>query len=277
MPFQHLGHQAVECGKALHVANEGEEAHEGGQQAVIHPQQQFPVHHQYRRQDHRQHHLRRHHPQHLQQAYRKEHQPAQQSPPVQGFRLPAGVSGGNRRSPVAQKHTEGQQYTGEDGIGQCHRQKRPQGNAGGGIEVEVLGIADWGEHAAQVRGDGHERHRAAQRRVHPRQVREQQPQRHEGQERNVVCDEHTAEKAEKHQHQRQLPLGADAAQQRLPHPAEQPHLLKTRHHGHQAKQRQQGILIQIPRILPVRRHQKTREHRQDKRQGEHRLPTEKVP
>ena len=86
-----------------------------------------------------------------------------------------------------------------------------------------------------------------------------------------------AEKAEKHQHQRQLPLGADAAQQRLPHPAEQPHLLKTRHHGHQAKQRQQGILIQIPRILPVRRHQKTREHRQDKRQGEHRLPTEKVP
>ena len=153
-------------------------------------------------------------------------------------------------------------------IGQHQGHKGAHPHAAAAIQIEVLGVADGGQHTAQVGRDGlHTHHRQDQffPRLGAQAVQDHKGKGHEGEQRHIIGDEHTAKKAQPHQHQDQLQSAARQGQQGPAHPVKDPLLPQPGHHGHQRKEDGQGTEVDVAEIRPIRGYKKGREQRQDRR------------
>ena len=135
------------------VADEHKEGHEGQQQGVVNPFQGDAVGGQGGDQHRSEGHPIGQHPHHRQQAHQEQH-------PVHHHNLLVGVGAvfggqeGPRAGPqvAAGEHRPGgQHHQGGQAVGQHQQHKLPHPHAAFAVKVEVLGVADGGQHAAEVR------------------------------------------------------------------------------------------------------------------------------
>ena len=177
--------------------------------------------------------------------------------------------------PPGQRHGRRQQHQGKQGQRQHIFQEIPNGQFEPGVQVQVLRVPDGRQHAAQVRRYGLQDHHMDQ----PLRL-SCHLQGHNGKgdkcdQRNIIRDEHTAEKAQRHQQKAKLPGIPDALQKPGAQIPEEPDALQACHHQHQAEQQGQHPVIRILQIPPVRRHEAHGARRQDGGDAEHGLFLEK--
>ncbi len=93
-------------------------------------------------------------------------------------------------------------HDGGQGKGRCHDgEKFTVGNVEVGIQIEVLGIAERGEHTAEIGGDVlHDKGKSHQLLL-TRAVQNEKTEGQKGQKRHVVGDQHGADEGDEHQRQ----------------------------------------------------------------------------
>ena len=114
---------------------------------------------------------------------------------------------GGRGFPADQRCPSQQQEQRDQGVGQHKKHKSPDAHAAFSVKIEVLRVADGGQHAAKVCCNGlHTDHRDQKGAADIRSQTAQDHERkgNEGQQGNIVGDEHASEKAQPDQYQRQL-------------------------------------------------------------------------
>ena len=138
-----------------------------------------------------------------------------------------------------------------------------------GIEIEVLGIAEGGEHTAEVGGDilHHEDEGGvlASAAGGQRVVAERQ----EGDERHVVRHDHRTEVSDEHQRERHPAHIAEGGNDLARHPFEKPALFEGADHREGAEQAGEGVEVEIIRVAGVRGHENAGHSRRDHRDDEH--------
>ena len=150
-------------------------------------------------------------------------------------------------------------------------EKLARGKAVAAVEIQVLGVAHRGEHAAQIGGHRLQAHHPGQQPALAAGGQHQHRKGHKGDEGHVVGDQHGGEKAEHHQHQAQPLAAAAAFDQRRRHPPEGPGLLHTCHHCHQTVKQGQHPAVHITQVCRVRRDYQAGGQRQHRRDGQHRF------
>ena len=155
---------------------------------------------------------------------------------------------GQRSVPAAEADAQQEQQGRAHCIWRGEPQKLRQRQAGQGEQIEILGVADGGEHTAQIGRNGHQRHSKAQPFPLTGHLQHHHAQGDEGDQGHIVGDQHTAHKAQEHQGGQQAPHS--------PHPGEHPGgcilekllLPQPLHQQHQAEQRDQGVAIDVAQV-----------------------------
>ena len=141
-------------------------------------------------------------------------------------------------------------------VGQHKKHKSPDAHAAFSVKIEVLRVADGGQHTAKVCRNGlHTDHRDQKGAADIRSQTAQDHERkgNEGQQGNIVGDEHTSEKAQPDQYQRQLKGAVGTGQQCPAQSIKKALPPQPGHDRHQGKQNRQRAQVDIAEILRIRR------------------------
>ena len=210
---------------------------------------------------------------HATQAQGKEHPVGGHPGPGQGRHLP-GHLGHLQRLGGAYHQKHCQQHQAGSGIGEHRGEKGPQVHLIAGVQVQVLGVADGGGHAAQVGGDGlHHHHRH-----HPLglacQSQHLQGEGDKGDEGHVIGHRHAHKEGQQDEHRLQLPGGVGTCQHGPAQAEKQALPLESPHHRHEGKEHPQGVQVHIVDILGIGGDENGGNQGQDPGHTQHRLPTQ---
>ena len=200
MSGDHAFEKIAEHGDPAHIADEHEEPDKGQEQRIIDLAQNTAV----SEHDSKEHDRKRDapvdEPRNSQKREREQDQVNDQLSAADGGGLFAEIhgKGGGFLSgiPHAPEH---EQDTGNGSVREHEEKEFPKRHSGNAVEVEVLRIADGGEHAAEVRGNGLHDDNGDHVLVLlplPCQSENDECKRDKGDECNIIGHEHTAEKAE---------------------------------------------------------------------------------
>ena len=200
--FQKHGEKLPHRLKPRHVACEDEEEHKGQQQRIVHGLQSLPVCEDQHRRNDDQTHLVGDATEHNGDGQQKQQQVQHRPLHRQTDRL----IGHGQRIRLHEDQTAHRDQRHRDHKGQRHdRHKFSGGDLKKGIKIQVLGIAEGSEHAAQVGsdvlhdvGEGHVV-------LFVGGAEYEITQRQKGQQRHIVGDQHGADEGDVHQHQNGQP------------------------------------------------------------------------
>ena len=151
-----------------------------------------------------------------------------------------------------------QQHGRRAGI-RCHDAEEFHGrHAGQGFEIQVVRVADRGEHTAHVRANGHQRDHEDGLILLPSHDEHGHRERHKRDQRNVIGDEHRGKERQSDKRNDQSAHGADLLQQSRTDDAEHADTLESAHHNHQADELADGAGVNVAFVIGVRRHNETR-------------------
>ena len=249
---EHMLHQRVEGLQPAQVAHKEEEAHKGEEQGVVHPGQHLAVQEGGEEEGAGAGEPHRNEVAHRPQAQNEERAvaPQQRLPPLGAVPLQAGNL--SQGLGGADGQPQPQQQGGGQGEGQNELEEVRRAQAVVGVEVQVLGVADGGGHAAQVGGDGLHGHHGDDPVPPVHQLQHLQGEGDEGDEGHVVGHRHAGEKGQEEEHPLQLPGGGGAGEHQPPQPAEHPQPPQAGHHGHQGEEEGQGMEIYVGEVAAVR-------------------------
>ena len=155
------------------------------------------------------------------------------------------------------ENADRQEDPGSGGVGACKPQKSLNIQTRQGIEIQVLGIPDGCEHAAQIAGNGHKGDGIAQPALHAGHSQHHEPEGDEGDQSHIIGYEHAAEKTEKDQSQGDSPLCAHLFQDAAADTLEKVLFLQTLHDQHEAEEDDERVKINIIEVARIRRDDKT--------------------
>ena len=107
-------------------------------------------------------------------------------------------------------------------VRQCDCEKFCDPHAGDGVEKQILGVADGGQHTSQVCGNGLQHDEGDHLFSQVRSLQQHDGEGNECDEGNVVGDEHGREEAQHDQCGRQLTHFSCPCQQQVCHPVKDP-------------------------------------------------------
>ena len=262
---------------APQIANEDEKSHKGQKQGIVHRPQGARVCKKNADEYSGKGDAIGQHPDHGQQADGKQNQIQQDDLliPLRGRGRNKLVHGeGDRGFPADQRCPSQQQEQRDQGVGQHKKHKSPDAHATFSVKIEVLWVADGGQHTAKVCRDGlHTDHRDQKGAA---DIRSQTAQNHErkgneGQQGNIVGDEHASEKAQSDQYQRQLKGAVGAGQQCPAQFIKKALPPQPGHDRHQGKQDRQRAQVDVAEILRIRRNKEGGDNGQHSGCGEDRF------
>ena len=164
-----------------------------------------------------------------------------------------------------------QQHGRRAGI-RCHDAEEFHGrHAGQGFEIQVVRVADRGEHTAHVRANGHQRDHEDGLILLPSHDEHGHRERHKRDQRNVIGDEHRGKERQSDKRNDQSAHGADLLQQSRTDDAEHADTLESAHHNHQADELADGAGVNVAFVIGVRRHNETRNQGEYSGDDENRL------
>ena len=135
------------------------------------------------------------------------------------------------------------------------------------VKIQVLGIAEGGQHTAQIGGDvledEHQRHGVLLAGALQHEI----AQRQKGQKGHVVGDEHGADEGDIHQRNDRHPQGFELFNDFSCQQIEKLDVFQGTNHRQHTKQAGQGAPVKIAQILGIGGHQK---HGDERRNGRHR-------
>ena len=137
-----------------------------------------------------------------------------------------------------------------------------------GIEIEVLGVAEWGEHAAEVRR--HVLHDEDEGGVllFAAGGEHIEPEGEEGDERHIVCHDHGPEVSDEDERKSDAAHIAERGDDLARQPFEEPALFECADHGEGAEEAGEGVEVEVVGVGGVRGHEKASHRRGGKRHDE---------
>ena len=159
-------------------------------------------------------------------------------------------------------------------VGQHKKHKSPDAHAAFSVKIEVLRVADGGQHTAKVCRNGlHTDHRDQKGAADIRSQTAQDHERkgNEGQQGNIVGDEHASEKAQPDQYQRQLKGAVGTGQQCPAQSIKKALPPQPGHDRHQGKQNRQRAQVDVAEILRIRQNKEGGDNGQHSGCGEDRF------
>ena len=181
---------------------------------------------------------------------------------------------GRQRLLADQRCPSQQQEQRDQSVGQHKKHKFPDAHAAFSVKIEVLRVADGGQHTAKVCRNGlHTDHRDQKGAADIRSQTAQDHERkgNEGQQGNIVGDEHASEKAQPDQYQRQLKGAVGAGQQCPAQSIKKALPPQPGHDRHQGKQDRQRAQVDVAEILRIRRNKEGGDNGQNSGCGEDRF------
>ena len=175
---------------------------------------------------------------------------------------------------IAKKYSRQQQHCRPHGVGASEPKEGRDVHPRQGKEVQVLGVADWSKHTSQVGRDGHQCDGIAYFFLLIGHLQHHNTKGDESNKSYVVGDEHTAEKAQKHQRTHQPPHGSHPAQHPPGHILEEILPPQPLYNKHEAEENDEGVEVDVGKVLPTGGRNEAGGHRQHQRHSEHHVPAE---
>ena len=251
--LHHAGQKILQRRNPGQIAREHEEAHKGDQQSEVRPQHQLSVEHRQRHDHRRQQRGPGQQMEHRGQTHAEQHAAQNQLGTLAGchgaFLILSRQGDPPGRGEQAQHHQHHKAcQRGRHG----ESEEFARGKAVTAVQIQILGVAHRGEHAAQIGRHRLQTHHPGQQPALPAGGQHQHREGHEGDEGHIVGDQHGGEEAEHHQHKAQPLAAAAALDQRRRHSPEGPGLLHAGHHRHQAVKQSQHPAVHIAKIFLIR-------------------------
>lgn len=262
------GEQVMQHFNARGVARKDKEHHKGEKQRVVHSKQRVSVGKEQHGGNQHKPQPERHHAEDDQDRERKERKVECRAAQVQ----PLGKAAVNLEPRGGQQQAADRQHR----HGEAERRQHDGGELAGrdrkiGIKIEILRVAERGQHAAEVGGDVLQdedvRHVLFLLGSRQRKVAERQ----KGDERHVVGDQHRADEGDVDKRQRERAQiarhGDDLARQNR----EELDVAQRRHNRQRQKQAGEGAQVKIAEVCRVRRHKTGADCRRQYCHAQHRV------
>ena len=252
-------------GDAREVARKHEESAEREEQGVVHPEEGFGFQHEERDGDGGEPDIKREHPENYEHREREEYE-IHRHPPY-GRR---GDFGGLELHPDGSDEEAGEGYEHErhPERKRHYLEKLLCRDGIVGIKIEVLRIAERGEHPAEI--GGYVLHDEDESGVLSLPTGGQHiiSEGQEGDERHIVCHDHGAEIRDENEGERDSAHIAERGDYLSRQPLEEPALFERADHGEGAEEAGQGVGVEVVDISRVRRHEEAGHHGGDRRYDE---------
>ena len=154
---------------------------------------------------------------------------------------------------AAQENEDG----GQDEGRQHHGKERPGGDAVIAEEVEILRIAEGGDHSAEVGGAVLENEQQRGVLFLPCDGEDEPAQREKGQQGGIVGQEHGAEHGDDHQRRAYAPDGGKGVYHPLGKGGKDIQIPQRAHHRQNTEQAGEGLEVIIPQICAVGRNEES--------------------
>ena len=245
-----------------HVPRENEKTDKGQEQRIIHGEERPPVGKEQYRHHRRECHIIREQAEHGEDHEQKHPEIERGAPPGQRRRCPLPDADRLPREKDEAQHRDDRH---RDEKWRQHRQRKsPRRNVKIAVQIQVLRVAERGQHPAEVGGGVLEDERERHVPLLPRRGEDIAGKRQEREERHIVRDEHGADKGDVGEREH---TGAERPRQGddlLREHRKEPDMSQCRHHRKGRKQAGERREINIGKVLPVWRHEAGRHDRRTK-------------